>query len=213
MITQEQSEKKKEYRLKNKKHLSEYKKKYYLDNKERIKEYRLNNKEHIKQYEKEYNLKNKKRLIENRLNNKEYIKQRSKEYTLKNKEKIRKYYLNNKEHIAKYKLNWGREQMKNNPNFRLKCSLRSRVYLALKGKDKTTSTMKLIGCSINELWNHLESKFKPWMTKENHGLWHIDHIEACAKFDLTCPVQQLACFHYKNLQPLEASENMSKGAR
>ena len=191
----------------------EYKKKYYLDNKEHIKEYRLNNKEHIKQYEKEYNLKNKKRLKEYRLNNKEYIKQRSKEYTLKNKEKIRKYYLNNKEHIAKYKLNWGREQMKNNPNFRLKSSLRSRVYLALKGINKSASTMKLIGCSIDKLWNHLESKFEPCMTRKNHGLWHIDHIKPCASFDLTCPVQQLACFHYKNLQPLWASENMRKGAK
>jgi hypothetical protein len=72
--------------------------------------------------------------------------------------------------------------------------------------------MELIGCSIDKLWNHLESKFESWMTKENYGLWHVDHIIACAKFDLTRPEQQRTCFHYTNLQPLEAIENMRKGA-
>ena len=48
----------------------------------------------------------------------------------------------------------------------------------------------------------LESKFESWMTKENYGLWHVDHIKPCAKFDLTCEEQQRICFHYTNLQPL-----------
>jgi len=73
--------------------------------------------------------------------------------------------------------------------------------------------MELLGCSIDKLWNHLESKFESWMTKENYGLWHVDHKIACAKFDLTCPEQQRICFNYKNLQPIEAIENMRKGAR
>ena len=51
------------------------------------------------------------------------------------------------------------------------------------------------------------------MNWNNHGEWHLDHIKPCASFDLKCPVQQLACFNYNNLQPLWASENMSKGAK
>ena len=85
--------------------------------------------------------------------------------------------------------------------------------MALKRKRKSRSTMKLLGCSVEECWKHLESKFQPGMTRENHGKWHIDHIIPCAAFDLRCPVQQLTCFHYSNLQPLWAEQNLSKGAK
>jgi len=148
-----------------------------------------------------------------RLNNKEKAAKISKKYRLKNKEKIvkknKKYASNNKE-IRNKKLSIRR---KNDFEYRLKYSLRNRICSALKGTNKSASTMELLGCSIDKLWNHLESKFEPWMTRKNHGLWHIDHIVACAKFDLTCPVQQLACFHYTNLQPLSATDNRRKGAR
>ena len=137
-----------------------------------------------------------------RLKNKKYIQKKNKEYRLKNKNLIKKL-----------QLNWDRSQRKNNPNFKIKHNLRNRIYSVLKGNNKSASTMELIGCSIDKLWNHLESKFESWMTKENYGLWHVDHIIACANFDLTCPEQQRTCFHYTNLQPLEAIENMRKGAR
>jgi hypothetical protein len=83
----------------------------------------------------------------------------------------------------------------------------------LKGRFKSKRTIELLGCSIEEVWNHLESKFKSGMTKENHGLWHIDHIKPCASFDLTDPEQQAICFHYTNLQPLWAVDNRRKGSR
>jgi hypothetical protein len=51
------------------------------------------------------------------------------------------------------------------------------------------------------------------MTFDNFGKWHIDHIIPCASFDLTKPEQQRQCFHYTNLQPLWAFENLSKGSK
>jgi hypothetical protein len=52
------------------------------------------------------------------------------------------------------------------------------------------------------------------MTWENYGpVWHVDHIRPCVSFDFLDPAQQRACFHYTNLQPLFALENLKKGGR
>lgn len=49
-----------------------------------------------------------------------------------------------------------------------------------------------------------------WENRGNFG-WHVDHIKPCASFDLTKPEEQAKCFHYTNLQPLWARENIAKG--
>ena len=51
------------------------------------------------------------------------------------------------------------------------------------------------------------------MTQKNYGEWHVDHIKPCASFDLTDPKQQEICFHYTNLQPLWAIDNIKKGSK
>tara|TARA_R110002110_G_C13188402_1_gene694258 strand:+ start:90 stop:752 length:663 start_codon:yes stop_codon:yes gene_type:complete len=220
-MTSNTKEYNKEYYLKNKERIQEYKERtkeyrlkrmreYSLKNKEQKREYYLKNKEHIKKYQKEYQ-------IGYYLKNKEHFK----EYRLKNKERLReyrrkyrkKYYLKNKEHLQKYKNRYDQERKKTDPSFKLKVILRQRVRGALKGSTKSKRTMELIGCTIDELWTHLESKFTNGMTRENHGTWHVDHIKACATFNLSDPVQQRECFNYTNLQPLWAFDNLSKGAR
>jgi hypothetical protein len=98
---------------------------------------------------------------------------------------------------------------KNDPAFKL----RSRLGSALKNQNaiKSNKTMELVGCTIPFLRGYLEAKFKDDMTWENHGEWHIDHIKPCASFNLLDDEEQKKCFHYKNLQPLWADENLSKG--
>ena len=49
------------------------------------------------------------------------------------------------------------------------------------------------------------------MTLENYGKWHIDHIKPVTRFDLTKPNELEKCFHYSNLQPMWAEENIKKG--
>ena len=53
------------------------------------------------------------------------------------------------------------------------------------------------------------------MTWENHGIggWHVDHIRPCADFNLLDPEQQRQCFHFTNLQPLWAWQNLQKSDR
>ena len=93
--------------------------------------------------------------------------------------------------------------------------LRSRLssVLGRRKTQKSQHTIELLGCSIAQLVQHLENKFKVGMTWDNQGLWHVDHIRPCASFDLTDPIQQRECFHYLNLQPLWAEDNMKKGAK
>ena len=104
-----------------------------------------------------------------------------------------------------------RERRKTDPQFRLTRRLRARLKDALKGRYKSASTEKLLGCSYTYAKDHLEKQFLPGMTWENQGKWHIDHMMPCASFDLTDPEQQRRCFHYTNLQPMWGKENQSKG--
>lgn len=103
----------------------------------------------------------------------------------------------------------------NNVEIRLTCLMRARVTAAMNGTSKAASIRELTGCSLAELKTHLEGQFQSDMTWENHGMegWHIDHIRPCASFDLTDPEQQRKCFHYTNLQPLWAVDNLSKGSK
>ena len=69
--------------------------------------------------------------------------------------------------------------------------------------------------SMEELKYYLEGKFQSGMTWENHGFrgWHIDHILPCSSFDFTKIEEQKKCFHYTNLQPLWAHENLTKAEK
>ena len=90
------------------------------------------------------------------------------------------------------------------------CRVRVREMVKSHGGIKSASTMELVGCSIQHLIEHFEQQFAAGMTWENMGAWHIDHIRPCASFDLTDPAQQRECFHYTNLQPLWAEDNIRK---
>ena len=192
IMTEKEKLKRKAYRLKNKERDKKYKKAYRLKNKEKLKEqmrlYRLKHKERDRKYAKEY-----------RLKNKDKIKKRMKAYRIRSRKKIAQYV---------------RERRQKDIRFKIVVNLRHRANMALRGTVKSKKTMKLLGTSIDNFWSHLESKFKPGMTRNNYGKrWHIDHIIPCASFDLTKPEEQFKCFHYTNLQPLWAKENLKKGAK
>lgn len=106
-----------------------------------------------------------------------------------------------------------RDRRANNPQHRLGRNLRQRVREAFGKKERSGRSLDLLGCTVMELRAYLEAKFKPGMSWENYGPkgWHIDHIRACSMFDLSDPVQVSECFHFTNLQPLWAAENISKG--
>lgn len=102
----------------------------------------------------------------------------------------------------------------NTPQRKLKSTLSKRIHAALDGRvKKSARTMELVGCDLAFLKRWIERQFKPGMTWENFGEWHIDHKLPCVSFDLTKPEQQRTCFHYSNLRPLWKFDNLSKGAK
>lgn len=174
-------------------------------------EYNQNNKDIIKIKRKEKYWKNRDENIA-----------KTKEWTDNNKEKVIQWKEENKEKIRETtkiyreknrdKRNTARRMRKeNDPVYKLTCTLRCRLYHAIKKNIKSKPTLELLGCETEFLKQHLENQFTEGMTWENHGEWHVDHIKPCAKFDLSLPEEQQKCFHYTNLQPLWAIDNMKKG--
>ncbi len=153
------------------------------------KEYQEKNKEKLKIYRKKYNTENR-----------EKSKQRSSKWREKNREKYKEWCRNYS------------KKRRRDPSFKVLDNLRSRLYHAMKGRTKSATTLTLLGCSIEKLWDHLEAHFEDPMTRENYGpVWHVDHIKPCSIFDLTDDRQQRQCFNWRNLQPLLSEENISKG--
>lgn len=175
-------------------------------------------KESYVQQRREYREKNKDKLKEwhrqNYLDNKEKLLEQNRERYQKNKDKVcartKIYRENNAEWYRNYKRQW-----RQIPKNKLKSNMSRGLWGCLKGSQKTCRTMKYIGCTIEELWEHLKQQFKDGMTVENYGEWHVDHIIPLDSFDFTQDIesQLKKAWHYTNLQPLWREENLSKGKK
>ena len=111
---------------------------------------------------------------------------------------------------------WMPKYYKENPSARIADNLRARLSSAVKraAVGRKGSAVKDLGCSLDFLMSYLETRFDSNMSWENYGsYWHIDHVLPLASFDLTKRAQLKAACHYTNLQPMEASANMSKCAK
>ena len=150
------------------------------------------------------------------IDHKEQIKKQQSEYRIANWDK--KKAINNK---------WRREnygKMKADPNraqelaeYKIKTNTSRRIREML-GVEKSEASMKYVGCSIPEFRTYLENQFEEGMSWNNYGsnddknvrVWHIDHRLPCDAFDMSNKFQVQACFHYTNLQPMWAVENIIK---
>ena len=124
-------------------------------------------------------------------------------------------YAAKKDEIIKKCVAYNKKRYNTDPYFKTVFCLRTRILklLKLKNADKFNKFYDYLGCTKQEFIEYFQQKFKEGMTWENHGEWHIDHIKPCASFNLLNEEEQKKCFHYTNLQPLWASENLSKGCK
>jgi len=189
-----------------------YKKIWRKNNKDKLKNYWLKGRNKKNEKQKIYRKENKEKLRAYREANKDKIRSKQKIYNQANKDKLQQYF---KKYFQKNKLKVYaniNNKLKTDPQYKLSLSLRRRLRCALKGNYKNGSAINDLGCSIEELKKHLESKFQEGMSWDNWSYegWHIDHIKPLASFDLTDRNQLLQACHYTNLQPLWAKDNIAK---
>ena len=98
-------------------------------------------------------------------------------------------------------------------NAKIASMIRSRLNDALSNNYRTGFAVDHLGCDINHLRKHLESKFQSGMTWANQGKWHIDHVIPLSHFDLSQRKELRKACHYTNLQPLWARQNWKKNNR
>lgn len=190
----------KEYRENNKEKIKDYKKEYnkeyYEKNKERKKSIRKNNKEKLKEYQKEYYE-----------NNKEKLKEYNKEYYENNKERRKEYCENNKEKINKYY----RNRRKEDELFAVTCRCRRRIqnFIKKSGYKKTSKTFEMIGCTPEQLVEHLHKTwYDNYGTEYNGEPVHIDHIIPLSSAKTEEDIYKLC--HYSNMQYLKPEDNLAK---
>jgi len=182
---------------------------------------------------KPYYKKNKKKIdIINkkwRKENPEKVAEGIKRWKKENPEKVRmtweKYQKENRE---KCRIAWKKSAKKN----RSKSRERERVYCkdgryrldknisrsirSALGKNKNGYKWEvLVGYTLDKLVNHIEKQFQPGMAWKNYGEWHLDHEIPKSKFNYTKPGHRdfKRCWALKNLRPMWAQDNLSKGAK
>lgn len=138
-------------------------------------------------------------------------------YVEKNKDKIkakkRIYSQLNKEKLNKYRCEYRKRKRAENITYRLSEIMSCAVRDCLRGTKNNTTWKSMVDYSIEDLKNHLESKFTKNMSWSNYGKngWHIDHIIPQYYFKYTSYKDRAfqACWALSNLQPLWATTEIA----
>lgn len=88
-----------------------------------------------------------------------------------------------------------------------------RGFLRRSKMGKQGLTNKVLGYSAEHLRQRIECQFSPGMDWQNYGEWHLDHKIPVSKFIARGEVRPEIVNALSNLQPLWASDNLSKGNR
>jgi hypothetical protein len=163
--------------------------------------------------------------------NKEEKSLKDKEYQKNNKDKIAKnkraYYLKNKNQFLARGIISNRKA-RLDPCRRIRDCISASISKCIKKNRK--SLTKYVPYTMQELKEHLEKQFEPWMNWNNHGVynldtwkddnqstwtWNIDHIKPHSTFHYTSMEDQefKDCWALNNLRPYSAKQNIIDGDR
>lgn len=174
---------------------------------ERVKKYKEDNREKVLQSKRESWHRNKGKILE--IHN-----ERSRQYFKNNPEKrratAREWARRNRSKIKEYR----QQRYYSDPEFNMQIKIRRRIYMALFRKRgiKQNKMVDLLGCTPSFFKSYIEGLFTEGMTWDGilKSEIHLDHKIPCSKFNLLDPIEQVKCFHYTNMQPLWAEDNLYK---
>lgn len=171
-----------------------YSKKYYEENKENIKE-----------YDRKYYEENKEKKKKYREENKDRIKEYNKKWREENKDRSREWREENKDRKRKYDREYDRNRILNDPLYKLKVRMRTSIYNSLRygGYTKNNKTNDILGCSYEELLDHLNDNKYGFVYGDDN--LDIDHIIPLSK--ATSEDEIIKLNHYTNLQLLPSPYN------
>ena len=198
---------------------------YYEKNKliliEKSKEYYAKNKEQRLLYVRSYHK-----------NNKVKINGLKKNYYRKNVDRIRSYMEVNKSQFSKRSVARRRVRRHTDPSYALRCRISGivRNVLSENGSSKNgKSILEFLPYSMQELKEHLEKQFEPWMNWKNRGnynpntwinddlltwTWQLDHIIPQSELPYSSMEDEnfRKCWALSNLRPLSSKQNVIEGA-
>lgn len=86
---------------------------------------------------------------------------------------------------------------------RFDSNIKKQIYLSIKQNKHGKKWEKLLGITLQQLKDHLESQFDENMNWDNYGnYWWIDKIIPCSKYTYGVPGEFHKCWSLKNLRPL-----------
>jgi len=140
---------------------------------------------------------------------------------------MKQWKAENKDQQTRY-----RRKYENRTHVKLKKRVSRAIIHALSRNriNKTQDILSFLPYSIDDLRNHIESKFELWMNWSNWGrynpetwdnakpetwTWQLDHIKPMANHTYTCQEDPgfLEAWKLANLRPLKAKDNIILGAR
>ncbi len=149
------------------------------------------------------------------IKNKDKIILRNKNWASLNRDKsnkIKKAYKDKNIEKVRESARLYQKTQRKDPFKRLSKNISKAIWQSLKNKKNSNSWKRFVDYDLNTLIIYLENRFTPEMTWDNYGsYWHLDHIKPLSWFNLELEFKE--AWSLKNLQPLEASKNLSKNNR
>lgn len=118
-----------------------------------------------------------------------------------------------------------RDRIKKDPAFRFKEYVSAEFRKLLK-RNRNSVLLKYLPYTINQLKNHIEKQFEPWMSWSNHGrysaqnhtdnpTWQLDHIIPQSDLPYTSFRDKnfKKCWSLENLRPLCSKQNLIEGVQ
>lgn len=207
----------KKYRSNNKQHISDLNRRWRNEHKDELSEYQLNWQRNNREKCRAYNKKSSQNMTEERrvranLRSKKYYEARKDDFDYIEKRRAwgRESTKRRRKKITAYEEN----RKKIDPVFKLKKQIRNEIRMSFnrRGFRKSVRTEAIVGCTLQELYDHLCMTYRVRYGMEYNGNdpVHIDHIVPLSKANTEEEVFNLC--RWDNLQLLTAKDNLAKSA-